>query len=286
MISTYIRRLRLGSELRAMRTAAGLTHEEIAHRIGVSRAQVSRLENGHLVDQRHVMLILDALGIGGERWTQVINIAREAGEQGWWESVRGLGEKQALRANLEAGAGSIREYQQALVPDLLQMADFARARLNADTGLVPADSTADATLAGQAGRQRMLSRPGAPRYEAVVEEVVIRRLSAPPTTTAKQLRHLVAACDGQASIGLRVLPTDARIDGFAIPCCSFRLYSYPDPGDLAIAVIDTVPSDLVVTEPAQVERYDQLYVRLSDAALSPEQSRDLIIEAAGALGGD
>ena len=84
MISPYVRRLRLGTELRELRAGAGLTHEQVARRIGESRAQISRLENGHVVDQADVMKILDALGVDGERWTQVITIAREAGERGWW----------------------------------------------------------------------------------------------------------------------------------------------------------------------------------------------------------
>jgi cytochrome P450 len=50
MISPYVRRLRLAAELRALRTEAGLTHEQLAKRIHQSRAQISRLENGHVVD--------------------------------------------------------------------------------------------------------------------------------------------------------------------------------------------------------------------------------------------
>src|SRR6266567_6831495 len=98
MISPYVRRLRLGSELRELRSVAGLTHDQVAKRIGVSRAQVSRLENGHVVDLADVMKILDVLEVDGERWTQVVTIAREAGEKGWWESTRGMGDRQALYA--------------------------------------------------------------------------------------------------------------------------------------------------------------------------------------------
>src|SRR6204780_3718723 len=107
MISPYVRRQRLATELRGLRTAAKLTQEQLAKRIGESRAQISRLENGHVVDQADVIKILDALGVDGERWTQVVTIAREAGERGWWESTRGMGERQALYANLEAGAAQI-----------------------------------------------------------------------------------------------------------------------------------------------------------------------------------
>src|ERR1035437_4011098 len=126
MISPY--GLRLRAELRALRAAAGLTHEQVAKRIGESRGQISRLEDGHGGDQADVMKILDALGVEGERWTQVVTIAREAGEKGWWESTRGMGERQALYANLEPGAARIREYQQTFIPGLLQTPEFARAR--------------------------------------------------------------------------------------------------------------------------------------------------------------
>jgi len=61
MISPYVRRLRLAAELRDLRKASGMTHEQLARKIGQSRAQISRLENGHVVDQEDVMRILDAL---------------------------------------------------------------------------------------------------------------------------------------------------------------------------------------------------------------------------------
>src|SRR5581483_5736415 len=92
MISPYVRRLRLGAELRGLRGEAGLTHEQLAKRIGESRAQISRLENGHVVVEAGMMKILDPLGVHGERWTQVMTIARQAGERGWWESTRGMGD--------------------------------------------------------------------------------------------------------------------------------------------------------------------------------------------------
>ena len=229
MISPYVRRLRLGAELRALRAAAGLTHEQVAKRIGESRAQISRLENGHIVDLADVMKILDALGVEGERWTQIVTIAREAGERGWWESTRGMGERQALYANLEAGAAAIREYQQTFIPGLLQTPEFVRARTAAAATLEPMTGTVEGVLAGRAGRQRMLRRPGAPSYEVIVDEVAVRRLAAPPDVVKKQLYHLATACNGKPSVALRVLPGDDRWDSFTVPRGTFSIYTYPDP---------------------------------------------------------
>ena len=114
MISPYVRRLRLGAEIRAMRDAADMTTAQLGRRIGRSRADISRLENGHVIDQGDVMKILDVFGVDGDRWTLIMTIAREAGEDGWWKSQRSMGDRQALYANLEAGAVAIREYKQEI----------------------------------------------------------------------------------------------------------------------------------------------------------------------------
>ena len=283
MISPYVRRLRLAAELRTLRGEAGLTHEQLARRIGESRAQISRLENGHIVDQADVMKILDALGVNGQRWTQIMTIAREAGERGWWESTRGMGDRQAMYANLEAGATTIREYQQTFLPGLLQIPEFSRARNEADANLFQIDADPEKVVSGRDGRQRMLRRPGAPSYEVIIDELAVRRLAAPPDAVKKQLYHLATTANGDPKISVRVLPVSARIDSYSVPRCTFSIYTYPDPGDPAVVAVDTVTSDLILTEPDEVAPYDQLYARLRDAALPPAASLDLLTRAATEL---
>jgi transcriptional regulator with XRE-family HTH domain len=295
MISPFVRRLRLASELRRLRQEAGLTHDQLARRIGQSRAQISRLENGHIVDQADVLAILDTLGVDGARWTEIVTIAREAGERGWWEYHRAMGERQKRYADLEAGATTIREYQQNFIPGLLQTPEFVRARTDATAELEPMEGTSvDAVLAGRAGRQRMLRRPGAPSYEVVIDEVAIRRLSAPPEIVNAQLHHLAAAISApehspadrpgssppHGQLTLRVLPVDARIDGYAVPRSAFSIYTYADPGDPTVVAVDTVTDDLLLTSPDAVDRYQQLYQRLRDAALTQQESLDVLTRAA------
>jgi transcriptional regulator with XRE-family HTH domain len=283
MISPYVRRLRLAAELRALRVQAHMTHEQLSKRSGESRAQISRLENGHLVDQASVMRILEVLGIEGDRWTQMMTITREAGEKGWWESTRGMGDRQALYANLEAGATSIREYQQTFVPGLMQIPEFVRARWDADATLGPMSVAIEGVVEGNAGRQRMLRRPGAPTYEVVIDEVAVRRLSAPPDVFKKQLYHLAQAINADSALTLRVLPIDARIAGYTVPRCTFSLYAYADPGDPAVIAADSVTSDLVLTEPSDVSPYERLYAGLCQAALPQDASLDLLTKAATEL---
>jgi hypothetical protein len=68
-----------------------------------------------------------------------------------------------------------------------------------------------------------------------------------------------------------------------VPRCTFSIYTYPDPGDPQVVAIDTVTSDLLLTDPAQVTPYDRLYERLWEAALPPEESLDLLTRAAAGL---
>jgi hypothetical protein len=50
-----------------------------------------------------------------------------------------------------------------------------------------------------------------------------------------------------------------------------------------VVAIDTVTSDLILTEPDQVTPYEKLYERLRDAALPPVGSLDLLTKAAAEL---
>ena len=263
-----------------MRAAAGLTAAQLGKQIGRSRADISRLENGHVVDQADVMKILDALNVDGDRWTQVMTIAREAGEKGWWESYKTMGDRQAMYANLEAGAVAIREYQQTFLPGLLQIPEFVLARADADSTLEPMTGSPEGVLAGRVGRQRMFRRPGGPTYEAIIDEVAVRRLAAPPDVVKKQIYHLATMVNGDPRITLRVLPVDARIQNFSLPRCTFSIYAYPDTGDPGVVAIDTVTSDLILTELDEVEPYEHLYARLRDAALSPPDSLDFLTKTA------
>lgn len=199
LISPYVRRLRLADELRKLRGERSLTIMQLAKQAGLERNQVSRLENGHSANQDHVLAILETLEVDGQRWKQLVTIAREAGEQGWWGATKGMGERPALYADLEAGATSIREYQQTFPPGLLQTPDFVRARISAEGTLEPSSGVSvRGVLAGNAGRQRMLRRPDGPTLEVIVDEVAVRRLAAPVEVVKQQLYHLASAANGDS----------------------------------------------------------------------------------------
>ena len=218
MISPYVRRLRLAAELRALRMHAGVTHVQLAKQIGQSRAQISRLENGHVVDQDDVMKILDALGVDDDRWTEIMTIAREAGERGWWESNRLHGRAPgAVRQPRGRGADHPR------VPDDVHPGPAADPRVHpgpqrgrpggghaspsTPTRRPTAASAASACCAGRVGRA----------YEVIIDELAIRRASAPPEVIKAQLYHIAATVNGSPKITARVLPVEVDDRGLQRP---------------------------------------------------------------------
>ena len=121
------------------------------------------------------------------------------------------------------------------------------------------------------------------QYEAIVDEVAVRRLCAPPEVVKKQLYHLATTVNGNPRITLRVLPVDARIGGYAVPRCTFSIYTYEDRDDPAVVAIDTVTVDPILTDPAEVGPYEKQFARLREASLPEADSLDLLTKRAAEL---
>ena len=289
MISPYVRRQRLAAELYDLREVAGLTHAQLAKRIDQPRTKITRLENGHTIrdGQAVVMQIIDELGVDEDRWTEIMAVARDSAERGWWSGYgKAMGTRQALYADLEAGASTIREFQ-PFIPGLLQTAAFARHKQIAGAP-DPVESPSQRAAEARQTRQRMLRRPDGPSYEVVLDEVALRRLPAPPTVMVPQVQYLAeAAADEKVTV--RVLPVDVTITGYENPRVPFSLYTYPDPADPQVAAVDTVTIDLVLTslrDQEQLDRYDDLYARIHEAALDPDASVEFLGRIAAGLGAE
>jgi hypothetical protein len=142
-------------------------------------------------------------------------------------------------------------------------------------------------MAGRAGRQRNLRRPGGPSLEVILDEVAVHRFAAPTGVVKRQLRQLAeVVTGGQPNLTPRILPAQAQFRDFTLPRCAFSIYGYRDPGDPRVVAIDTVTSDVIVTGEAQVMPYERMWERLREAALTPEGSAKLLTEAAGAVPGN
>ncbi|QKW33914.1 helix-turn-helix transcriptional regulator [Actinomadura sp. NAK00032] len=285
MPSPYVRRRQLADEIRKLRESRGLTADGLAGLMFYNRAKISRLENAQRrPDLTEIMDILDALGITGSQYDRICRLAREAAQKGWWDRYGAtMGPRQKIAADLEYNAATVRTYDQTAMPGALQCRPFIDALVNLDESQETLDYEPGRMTEAREQRQHELLRAGGPSYETILDESVIRRLAVPAEVMAAQLRHMVQTVSEAERITVRVLMHDARIPGGFLPKSSFYLYTFAEPGDQPIAIVDTVTTDLVLTRHGEVARYTGIYDRLRRAALSTRDSIDFLAGVANRL---
>lgn len=282
--SPTVRRERLGAELRRLRKDNGLIGDQVVERLGwASASKLSRIEQGqNRPDLADIMDLLDLYGATGAKREELIAVARDAANtRGWWKSFADMGQRQRGYAELEAGVAEIRQYQQLVVPGLLQTAEYARVRAVSVRDLY-GNLDMETEASARQARQEVLRRADPPRYEAIIEEGALRRNAAPPHVMREQLQYLAEAA-AAPNITLRVLPSDAKVGDFYVPHTSFSLYRYPDPADPETVVLETLASDVQLRDEEDISPYKMVYGWLRDAALHENDSIDLATRLAGQL---
>jgi transcriptional regulator with XRE-family HTH domain len=285
MTSPFIRRRRLGVKLRKLRESRDMTIEDMAKVVLYSKSKICKIENGQLrIDLYQLLNWLDTLEVTGRQRDDIVQLAREAAEKGWWDTFgNSMGPRQRLAADLEWGAETIHDYNQTGIPTLMQIQEFIRALSELDHAVGRVSYSPERMMEARLLRQKRLLSENGPIYETVIDEVVIHRLAVPRTVMSAQLRHLVKLVTGHARITVRVLPCTAPIPGGLLPQSSFVLYTFPDKADPPMAVVDLITTDLLHTERREVTRYTGIYDRLRKAALSPVQSLSFLSEVANRL---
>ena len=198
--SPTVRRRELGALLRALRTEKGWTAEEVAERLLVSPSKISRQETGQRgVSQRDIRELCDLYGVEGDQRQHLIDLASEGKQRAWWQTTR---LPYSTYVGLEAEAVSISDYALSVMPGLLQTSEYARAVLEA---MVPrwVPEIVEERVQGRLDRQeRILAAPGAPRFEAVMDESVLHRVVGSPEIMRAQLEHLLTLLDEPAITSL------------------------------------------------------------------------------------
>lgn len=127
---SVVRRMLLGSQLRRLREARGITREAAGYSIRASESKISRMELGRVsFKTRDVEDLLTLYGITDEQErASLLSLAREANVAGWWHSYSDvLPSWFPTYVGLEGAASLIRAYEVQFVHGLLQTEAYARA---------------------------------------------------------------------------------------------------------------------------------------------------------------
>ena len=264
------RQVRLGTELRRLREAAGLTARDVARFLGSTSAQMSHMEAGiaGVSEERVRQLAVHYTCADHELIDALVAMATDR-TRGWWEKYRGvLPPVFADLAELEHHATYIQEICTAHVPGLLQTEDYARAvyeywRPELRQGEV------ERRVEHRMGRRVVLERVEVP-YTAVLHECVLRMRVADRRIAREQLDEVLRLSE-QPGVTVRVIPFD--VDGFAGASAAL-LYAGG-----RVPALDTVQKDsahgpVFMDAAAQLQYMRTLLRKVESASLEPGPSRN------------
>ncbi|MDQ7909214.1 helix-turn-helix transcriptional regulator [Phytohabitans sp. ZYX-F-186] len=265
----------LGSQLRKLREANGVTREAAGWEIRASESKISRMELGRVgFKERDVADLLTLYGVNDKTEREaLLALARQANTQGWWHRFGDvLPSWFQAYLGLESNAGMIRTYEVQFVPGLLQSRDYARAVVmisHGAAGLDEIDRRVDVRMA----RQQLLTRPGAPHLWAVLDEAVLRRPIGGHTVMRTQIAALIDATK-LSNVTIQIVPFSAG--GHAAAGGAFSILRFPDAELPDVVYMEQLTSALYLDKRDDVDQYAAAMERLCVEAEPPDRTLALL----------
>jgi transcriptional regulator with XRE-family HTH domain len=278
--SPTVRRRRLAAELRRLREQSGKTAEAVGDALGWSKAKVSRYELARSgLKPSDVGRLLDFYGVRGEQRRHLLTLAEEATRKGWWEAYSDvLFEEHLAYIGLEAEATSIMQWQNNVVPGLLQTEQYARDIFSGYRDLTMiAPSVIERRVEARLIRQRALTRDQPLELKAILDEAVLRRQRR--SLMYEQLQHLAEASK-LPNVTLQILSLDGpkrlALDSFTV-----LRFSQGQLND--VVSTESLRNYLYVEGDTDTYEFRVAFERLSQESLGPDESREFILRIARQL---
>lgn len=264
---SLVRRWQLGRQLRDYRAAAGVKPEQAAKFLGVTRQTINRIENGRqAILPKNVRFLCQLYEVGAPTVDMLMRQAEETSLPGWWaaysDTVPGWFE---MYVGFESECAALSEYSSELVPGLLQVPEYVRAI----AGVASEADIDNAVRFRLARQQRLAANP--PEHRVVLNEAVLRR---PVGAMGDQLRHLIEVAE-QDWCTLQVIPWD--VGPHPSMGGPFTLMTLPDEPGPNFVYLEHLTGALYLERPVDLATYGTAFDDLTERALSPEKSRDLLV---------
>ena len=265
----------LALQLRALRTSAGLVGTDLADRAGWNQSKVSRIETGKQLpsdaDVRTWATLCGADEAVAEELLELLGDA-QALHLDWKRRTRqGQSAVQASYNELVQGSKVIRHFETAVVPGLLQTAEYARCIAVDAASIHGTDDDPDQVVATKLQRQHVLY-DSTKQFEFLLAEPVLRWLPCPPNVMRAQLDRLQTLI-GVPNVRLGIIPLGVQLD--TVPQNNFVLYD-------DVAKVETFIGESSHSG-EQAVAYATIMDRLWIAAVEGDPARRLIIDAADGL---
>jgi transcriptional regulator with XRE-family HTH domain len=276
--SPTVRRRRLGFELKALRTNLNLTAEKVAENLDWSASKISRIETAQVkVTQTDLKALLGAYGISGSDYDNLLALARESRETGYWQK---FDDKTPVNRfedfmGFEAEATRVRNYEPSLIPGLLQTADYARA---VHRIMRRSDEVMEERINLRLERQKVLLRetdtPAA--FEFILDEAALRRPFGGRDrhkVMQNQILRLVEVAE-YTNVRLQVVPFD--MGSHPSMGVNYVILDLPNPTDPNIVWIESLTRGTIVDDEQEIGVYRRSFEETFAEALGRNASIEFL----------
>jgi transcriptional regulator with XRE-family HTH domain len=275
-VGPTVRRRRLGSELRRLRESQAIKLEEVADRLGVAPSTLSRIETGKAPTRTaYLNSMLEMYGVNDPSQRQVLlEMAREGHRKGWWTVWDGvLPTGFGIYVGLEAEAASLRVYEAQVMHGLLQTEEYARAVMTTVRRRQTPEEI-DKLVQLRMQRQEVLTRADPLELWIILDEAVLRRMTAPAEVMHRQFEHLCEVSNWP-NVTLQVLTFSSGLH----PAMGgpFAIIEFPERFDADVVYSEGVTGQAYIEErEREVKARAEAFDLLRATALPPADSARLI----------
>lgn len=279
----------VAAALKQFREQLGLKVADVGKQVDHDASWLLRIERAEIrAHPDAVIRLLDLYGVTGPQAEAILAIARSTESRGWWHVYRrAMPEWFGKFIGLEGVASVVRDYENAVIPGLLQTEEYARAMIQAAP--VPGQpKDIDRFVKLRMERQELLTADEPPQLRFVLDEAVLRRAYGGREVMSRQFDRLLTLAESRSHIKIMILPFAAGAHSGADG--PFILLEFPpapaglpDTSDPRVVYLDNLVSALYLEEPDQISQYSAAWDGLCAQALSPEASYGLLRKLAEEL---
>ncbi|WP_435209527.1 helix-turn-helix domain-containing protein [Streptomyces sp. bgisy034] len=269
-------RIALGARLRELRADAGLNGKALAQQLGWPASKVSKIENGKQAPSAEDLHAwATALGTP-EVIPELTGRLRtlETHYAAWRRQLAaGVRARQEAWQVTETNADTVRNFETACVPGLLQTAEYARHMFERTTALHRTPPDIEAGVNARMQRQQALYTPGRD-FRFLIWEAALHMVLCPRDVMAGQLDRL-AGVFGMTTVELGIVPLGA--DLCVVPGHGFWLF------DDQLVMVETIGAELRLTDRAETTLYRTVWDELERTAVTGAQAHRVIARARATL---
>jgi transcriptional regulator with XRE-family HTH domain len=257
----------LGHQVRRLRKGVGLTGAELAERASVTQPTVSKIETGRMLPSSEVIeRVAGALGVDEDTRGELFALLRRVHTEvdDLRRSGKGALTRQEVISARERQAVTVECFQCAMVPSLLQTAEYARRAFAA--GRFEDEQDIARAVAARVERQSVLYEQGR-RFSFVLTEGALRTWPGSPDVMRAQLSK-IADVSTLANVWVGVVPWSVAVPEF--PLHGFVIY------DGSVVAVETFTSELLLSDEQEVGVYRETFAAFGELASTGDEMRALV----------